>query len=119
IGVALAVPLLLRPLRNGDGNGRVQIRVQTVLVIVGVVGLATWPASGHPVASPVPVLSLVVDLTHLAAMSVWLGGLAMLAAVLLPRANTRELAAIVPVWSRWAQLAVATLLATGLVQSLV
>lgn len=115
IAVALAAPLLLRPLLAGGANGR----TQTVAVVVGVVGLATWPASGHPVVSPVPALSLVVDLVHLAAMSLWLGGLAMLATVLLPRANTRELAAIVPVWSRWAQLAVATLLATGVVQSLI
>lgn len=115
IGVALGVPLLLYPLINGEGG-----RTERVLAIVlGVVGLATWPMSGHPVASPVPALSLVADLAHLAAMSVWLGGLAMLAAFLLRRANTTELAGIVPLWSRWAQLAVAILLATGVVQSLI
>jgi copper transport protein len=115
IGVALAAPLLLRPLINGDGGGRIQV----IAVVVAAIGLATWPVSGHPVASPVPLLSLVADLSHLAAMSVWLGGLAMLAAVLLPRANASELAAIVPVWSRWAQLAVAVLVATGVLQALI
>jgi copper transport protein len=115
IVVALAAPLLLRRLVNGDGGARIQV----VAVVVAVIGLATWPVSGHPAASPVPLLSLVADLTHLAAMSVWLGGLAMLAVVLLPRAKASELAAIVPVWSRWAQLAVAVLLATGVLQALI
>jgi copper transport protein len=115
IGVALGVPLLLDPLINGEGG-----RTERVLaLLLGVVGLATWPVSGHPVASPVPALSLVADLAHLAAMSVWLGGLAMLAAFLLRRANTTELAGIVPRWSRWAQVAVAILLASGVVQSLI
>jgi copper transport protein len=115
IGVALGVPLLLDPLINNEGG-----RTERVLaLLLGVVGLATWPVSGHPVASPVPVLSLVADLAHLAAMSVWLGGLAMLAAFLLRRADATELAGIVPRWSRWAQVAVAILLATGVVQSLI
>ncbi len=115
IGVALAAPLLLSPLIYGAGRRPAQI----LAMMVGVLGLATWPASGHPAASPVPALSLVADLTHLAAMSVWLGGLAMLAAFLLPKAHPSELAGIVPIWSRWAQVAVSVLLATGVVQSLI
>jgi copper transport protein len=56
---------------------------------------------------------------HIAAMSAWLGGLFMLALFLLPKANATELAAIVPVWSRWAQFTVAALLVTGVAQALV
>jgi copper transport protein len=115
IGVALAAPLLLSPLIYGAGRGT----TRALAMMVGVLGLATWPASGHPAASPVPALSLVADLTHLAAMSVWLGGLAMLAVFLLPRAHPSELAGIVPIWSRWAQVAVSVLLATGVVQSVI
>ena len=67
---------------------------QTLLIILGIVGLATWPISGHPSASPVPTLTVVADVAHLASMSVWLGGLVMLFVYLLPKANDRELAAI-------------------------
>jgi len=37
----------------------------------------------------------------------------------LPRANGIELAAIVPVWSRWAAYAVSALVLTGIAQALV
>jgi copper transport protein len=52
-------------------------------------------------------------------MSVWLGGLVMLFAFLLPQANERELSAILPIWSRWAATAVTALLLAGVVQALI
>jgi copper transport protein len=90
-----------------------------LLAILAVVGLATWPLSGHPSASPVPSVSVVVDTVHLASMAVWLGGLVMLVAFLLRQADTRELHAILPVWSRWAALAVTGLFLAGTVQGLI
>ena len=87
--------------------------------MLGVVGLATWPLAGHPAASPVPAVSVVVDAVHLAGMAVWLGGLVMLVAFLLRQADERELGAILPVWSRWAALAVTALLLAGIVQALI
>ncbi|GAB3862643.1 copper resistance CopC/CopD family protein [Dactylosporangium cerinum] len=115
IAVAIAVAVLLRPLIAGRA-GKID---QTLLIILGVVGLATWPISGHPSASPVPTLTVVADVAHLASMAVWLGGLVMLFAFLLPRANTRELTAIVPVWSGWALLAITVLVLAGTAQALV
>ncbi|MFF5233994.1 copper resistance CopC/CopD family protein [Dactylosporangium sp. NPDC000521] len=115
IAVAIAVAVLLRPLIAGRA-GKID---QTLLIILGVVGLATWPISGHPSASPVPTLTVVADAAHLAAMAVWLGGLLMLFAFLLRRANTRELTAIVPVWSGWALLAITVLVLAGTAQALV
>ncbi|MEV0133604.1 copper resistance protein CopC [Dactylosporangium sp. NPDC050688] len=115
VAVAVAVAVLLRPLIAGRA-GKID---QTLLVILGVVGLATWPISGHPSASPVPTLTVVADAAHLAAMSVWLGGLVMLFAFLLRRADTRELTAIVPVWSGWAMLAITVLVLAGTAQALV
>jgi copper transport protein len=115
LGVVLAVALLLRPLIAG----RASKIDQTLLVILGVVGLATWPVSGHPSSSPVPTLTVVADVAHLASMSIWLGGLVMLFAFLLRRANTRELTAIVPVWSGWALLAITVLVLAGTAQALV
>nr|WP_239135772.1 copper resistance protein CopC [Dactylosporangium siamense] len=115
IAVAIAVAVLLRPLIAGRA-GKID---QTLLIILGVVGLATWPISGHPSASPVPTLTVVADVAHLASMAVWLGGLVMLFAFLLRRADTRELTAIVPVWSGWALLAITVLVLAGTAQALV
>jgi len=115
LGVVIAVALLLRPLIAG----RASKIDQTLLVILGVVGLGTWPVSGHPSASPVPTLTVVADVAHLAAMSIWLGGLVMLFGFLLRRANTRELTAIVPVWSGWALFAITVLVLAGTAQALV
>jgi copper transport protein len=115
LGVLASVTVLLRPLISGRA-GKVD---QTLLVILAVVGLATWPISGHPSSSPVPTLTVVADVAHLAAMSVWLGGLVMLFAFILPKANDRELSAILPVWSGWAMFAVTVLVLAGTAQALV
>ncbi|WP_432831221.1 copper resistance CopC/CopD family protein [Dactylosporangium sp. CA-092794] len=115
LAVVIATALLLRPVIGG----RVGKIDQTLLIILGVVGLGTWPISGHPSASPVPTLTVVADVAHLASMSIWLGGLVMLFGFLLRRANTRELMAIVPVWSSWALFAITVLVLAGTAQALV
>ncbi|GAA3234445.1 copper resistance CopC/CopD family protein [Dactylosporangium siamense] len=112
--VAAAV-LLLRPVA-GLRAGKVD---RALLILVAVVGAATWPLSGHPSASPVPALTVVADAAHLAAMAVWVGGLVVLFGFLLRRASHRELAAIMPVWSGWALLAVTVLVLAGTAQALV
>ncbi|RIV36817.1 copper resistance CopC/CopD family protein [Micromonospora radicis] len=115
LGLLAAAVFLLRPLLAGSVG-------RTDLVILGVLGgatLLTWPLAGHPAASPAPAVSVVVDAVHLGAMAVWLGGLVMLAVFLLPRADERELGAILPIWSRWAALAVSALLLAGIVQALI
>jgi copper transport protein len=117
LGVLCAAVALLRPLLRGDGgDSRTDL---AVLGVLAVAGLATWPLTGHPAASPVAAVSVVLDAVHLAAMAVWLGGLVMLFAFLLPRAEPRELGAILPIWSRWAAAAVAALVLAGTVQALV
>lgn len=122
-GIALLVRLallavaafLVRPLLAGrDGI------VDRVLLLAVAAGAAlTWPLAGHPAASPVPAVSVVVDALHLAGAAVWLGGLLMLALFLLRQADNRELGAILPIWSRWAALAVSTVLLAGVVSGLI
>jgi copper transport protein len=117
LGVILAAAVLLRPLLRGSGG---ESRADLALLgVLGVAALATWPLTGHPTASPVAGVSVVVDAIHLAAMSVWLGGLVMLVAFLLPRASTTELGAILPIWSRWAATAVGALILAGTVSALI
>ncbi|MEV0715358.1 copper resistance protein CopC, partial [Asanoa sp. NPDC050611] len=115
LGVLAASAFLLRPLLAGRSG----VADRALLVVLGVVGLATWPISGHPGASPVPAVSVVVDIAHIAGMAVWLGGLVMLVAFLFRQAAPRELSVILPVWSRWATLSVTALFLAGVVQALV
>jgi copper transport protein len=103
------------------------------LAFVCVLAAPATPASAHAgligaspaqnsvvAAAPVQVvLTWTESVLHISAMSVWLGGLIMLILFLLPKANPTELAAIVPVWSRWALYAVSVLVLTGLAQAIV
>jgi copper transport protein len=115
LGVLGAALVLLRPVVRGRGwSGD-----RALLGVLAAIGVSTWSVSGHPSATPIPLVTMVADMIHLAAMSAWLGGLVMLIAFLLPRANEIELGAIVPVWSRWALYAVVTLVLTGTAQALV
>ncbi len=115
LGLLAAATFLLRPLLAGP-IGRTD---GIILTGLGGAVLFTWPLAGHPAASPAPAVSVVVDAVHLGGMAVWLGGLVMLAVFLLRRADERELDAILPIWSRWAALAVAALLLAGTVQGLI
>jgi copper transport protein len=115
LGALAAALVLLRPVIRGKGWAG----DRALLGVLGAVAISTWSVSGHPSASPVPLVTIVADMIHLASMSVWLGGLVMLIVFLLPKANETELGAIVPVWSRWATYAVATLVLTGTAQALI
>lgn len=115
LGVLGAALVLIRPIVAGRGWGADRV----LLAVLGAIAIGTWSVSGHPSATPVPMVTVLADMVHLASMSVWLGGLVMLIAFLLPRANSLELSAIVPVWSRWASYAVAALILTGVAQALV
>src|SRR5262249_62277244 len=115
IAALAALAVLLPPLLNGHA-GRFD---RALLAILSIVALATWPVAGHPGASPIPGVTVVADIAHLAAVSVWLGGLVMLAGFLLRLADEGELEAILPVWSRWAAQAVTVLVLAGTAQTLV
>jgi copper transport protein len=80
-------------------------------------GLIFTPAlSGHEATQDLVPLALVSDLIHLSAVSLWLGGLALLVGVVLPRRLPDELATVVPRFSKLAFGAVVAILATGVFQ---
>ncbi|HEY2220493.1 copper resistance protein CopC [Actinomycetospora sp.] len=94
---------------------------RAVLATVALVAAAaTFSASGHAGVDPPVVLGLAVDLAHLTAMSLWIGGLVVL---LLALRGTDDAAAVAPVatllprFSRGAQVAVGVIVATGLYQT--
>jgi len=112
--LAAALPLLSRVMRGDAGRAS-----GALLALLGAAALVTWPVAGHAAVSPVPPLSIVLDVAHLAGVAAWLGGLAVLVGFLLRQAAEAELDAILPVWSRWATLAVGGLLLAGAGQALI
>ncbi|WP_436536911.1 copper resistance CopC/CopD family protein [Actinoplanes sp. HUAS TT8] len=114
------VPLYQRFLPAGRRPSVAPGRVQGILVLVlGAAGLATWPLTGHSIATPLPVVTVAVDVVHLATMALWLGGLITLLAFVLRGTDRRVLGVLLPVWSRWAALSVLWLAIAGSVQAVV
>ena len=109
-----ALPLLYLVIRGRTGRAD-----KILLGLLGAVAVLTWPLSGHPSASSVPPLTVLTDASHIGAMAVWLGGLVVLARYLLPSGRVAELGAILPVWSRWAMVAVGVLVVGGTAGALV
>ena len=97
------------------------LRLQVVCAAGWILVLAAVAASGHAgVRAPVW-LGLAVTVAHLLAMTTWIGGLVVLALVLIPRTDHRDsdesLASLLPVFSRVAMVCVAALAATGTYQA--
>ncbi|MFJ8689317.1 copper resistance CopC/CopD family protein [Micromonospora wenchangensis] len=117
LGARLALAGIAAGLLAAVAGGRAGRGRRVALGVVGLAGLVTWPLAGHPVASPLPPVSIVADVVHLAGMSVWLGGLLSLAVFLLPGTHRRVLGRVLPAWSRWATVAVGWLVASGVGQA--
>jgi copper transport protein len=114
---ALAV-LTVRILREPEKTAeKSRARDEDLAAICGLGVLATYGGVGHAAAGSAPTLALLSDTTHLAAASVWLGGLVLLAACLLPQRRTGELADALPRFSKLALGCVAVLTVTGTYQA--
>ena len=110
--------LAVRLLRDQEEQPeKTRARDEDLAAIAGLGVLATYGGVGHAAAGSQPTLALLSDTTHLAAGSVWIGGLTMLAACLLPSRRTGELAEALPRFSRIALGAVAVLAVTGTYQA--
>lgn len=114
--LALLLAAILRPAwRRGvaPSGGRL---VVAGLAAAGLV--VSTAAVGHPVAGPWPGLAVAVTSVHVAAMTVWLGGLAgLLLGVLRPSTAPGELAEALPRFSRLAFASVVALVVSGTVQA--
>ncbi len=110
--------LAVRLLRDQDAlPEKSRARDEDLAAIAGLGVLATYGGVGHAAAASQPTLALLSDTTHLAAGAVWIGGLTVLLACLLPGRRTEELAAALPRFSRIALGAVAVLAVTGTYQA--
>jgi copper transport protein len=90
-----------------------------LLAVGGVLSLAllaTPGLAGHASTEDLVPLAMAADVLHLVAVSLWLGGLALLTAAVLPRREPDELSVVVPRFSRAAFVAVVTILVTGTFQ---
>ncbi|WP_209306323.1 FixH family protein [Blastococcus sp. CT_GayMR19] len=114
--LALGLAAVLAPAwRRGTCPSVARAVVAGLLAAGVVVGTA---ATGHPVAGPWPGLAVAAAVVHVAAMAIWLGGLTgLLLVVLRPPTPGREVAAVLPPWSRLAFAAVAALVVSGTVQA--
>jgi copper transport protein len=105
----------LRRLAAGRGDDITTSR--SAVVGLGVVFLVTFSLSEHAGQGDLVPVWATLDALHLAAASVWVGGLAMLTYATLRRSTAADLAAVLPRWSRLAMAAVATLVVTGSAQA--
>ncbi len=116
-GIAQLIRLALLALVAGWTFGRLPASRATRLVAAaaGLALLVTVALDGHAVAGDDAVLAVIAAVLHLAGMCVWVGGLVVLAVVLLPTAgNTVEpLVAGHGRWSKIAFAAVVTLIVSG------
>ncbi|SOD75083.1 copper transport protein [Jatrophihabitans sp. GAS493] len=111
--VLAALAFVLRTLFQDTDPGR--LRGEVAALLVGIV--VTFAFTGHADAQDPRWLALTSQMTHLTAMAVWLGGLAMLLVGLLPRAVGEELDAVLPRFSLVAYGCVAVLAVSGTYQA--
>nr|WP_202458072.1 copper resistance protein CopC [Streptomyces sp. SID5464] len=88
-------------------------RVGALAVAFGL--LRTTGMTGHSSEGAKPTWGAVADFVHLLGASLWIGGLAVLALAVLPRRRARELAVVVPGYSRLAAVSVTGIVGAGLV----
>ena len=85
---------------------------------VGAAGVAlTFALSGHAHTGTLPSLGVPADVIHILAMSVWLGGLALLVYAVFPHRGVDQLRVVVPRFSRTAVVCVVALVVTGTFQA--
>ena len=87
---------------------------------IGLIGayLITLAYTSHSRSQALPLLGIPVDVLHVAASAVWLGGLAVLALAVIPFIDAKSALLTYTRYGRYAQYAVITIVVTGLIQTL-
>lgn len=98
--------------RGEEALGRIAWRASAVVLFLAMAAMEAMSAHGY--ASAHPALGLAADLTHLTAMSTWIGGLVILATAVIPKVRGDELQQVVRRFSQWAQISVAAIVLSGL-----
>ena len=110
------VVLLGRPAPPRTGEPREQIAEDAAAL--GAIGLLLTPGlSGHAGTGFMIPVGIFTDVVHLAGVSMWLGGLVVLAGILLRSGTPGELREVVPRFSRIAFLSVVAITASGVIQA--
>ena len=86
-------------------------------MLVGIGLLLTPGLSGHAGTGDLVPLAIIADVGHLSGVSLWLGGLVVLLAVVLRRKHLDELREVVPKYSRLAFEAITVIVLTGAFQA--
>lgn len=107
--VALVVALA-RSVRVPTRSRRILLAATTMSTVALV---ATWPLVGHSAGGDGSGVAIAANLVHTFAMTLWLGGLVLIAVGLRPAEREGDLALVLPHFSRIALAAVATLIISG------
>lgn len=110
----LAAVVLADLLRRGE-PAATSLAWRIGLGAIGLGLLRIIGLTGHTSDARYSTLAAVADLVHLTAVSLWLGGLAVLLLAVLPRRRAAELATVVPRYSRLALGSVLTIITAGIV----
>ncbi len=115
----LAVPVLRRllPGRRPVAEYPLTARWALAAALVGAALVAIPGLGGHASSGILVPLAVVADAAHLGAVSLWLGGLAVLFVAFLPRAGADELHGALPRYSQVALAAIVVIVVTGTFQS--
>lgn len=89
----------------------------TAVSLPGLGLLATWAFAGHSRSMRWPALGVATDVAHHAAAAAWIAGLAIVGWIVIPKTTPDVLVPAVRRFSRVAAISVATLVLTGLIQS--
>lgn len=115
--VAAALVYLRRMVPFAERAPADQRRRGGIVLGVGLALVVTWGLANHSAAGGQVLLALPVDVAHLLAMAIWLGGLPVLLGVLLRSGDVPGMRAAIPLFSRIALVCVLVLVVTGTYQA--
>jgi copper transport protein len=102
---------------SSNANARQKIS-QQLLVALFAMYLIALAFSGHSRTMAWPVLGIPADIVHTGAAAIWLGGLAVLALLVIPSASIATSALVYRNFSSYARYAVIAIVVTGVIQTL-